>query len=115
MTTKEIIINKVKQWISYDDKIKFIQKEMKQLKLEKKQLTDSLLDIMKSNEVDCFDINDNKIMFCKSKVKVPLNKKILLENLEKYFENNPQIDAGEVGEFVLENRDIKIKENIKRK
>ena len=91
------------------------QKQIKEYRTEKKALTDSLVDIMKTNEIDCFDINDGKLMFCKNKVKTPLNKKTLLESLEKYFEQMPEINASQVGDFILENREIKVKENIRRK
>jgi len=115
MTTKEILVGKVKEWISHDDEIKILQKRIKEHRTEKKALTDNLLDIMKTNEIDCFDINDGKLIFTKNKVKAPLNKKTLLSSLDKYFENNPDIDANNVGEFILESREIQIKENIRRK
>ena len=115
MTTKEVLVNTVKQWINHDDEIKKLQKLMKEHRTEKKALTDNLVDIMKTNEIECFDINDGKIIFCKNKVKTPLNKKTLLTSLEEYFQNNPNIDAGKVGDFILENREIQIKENIRRK
>ena len=70
---------------------------------------------MKTNEIDCFDINNGKLIFCKNKTKSPLNKKVLLESLEKYFEDIPNINAEKVSEFIMENREIKIKENIRRK
>ena len=70
---------------------------------------------MKNNEIDCFDINDQKILFCQSKVKESINKKVLLKAFEKYFENYDDIDIEDVSNFVLESRDVKIKENIKRK
>ena len=115
MTTKEVLISKVKEWISYDDKIKILQKQIKEYKTEKKALTESLVDIMKVNEIDCFDINDGKLIFCKNKVKTPINKKTLLESLEKYFLNNPNVDAQDVSEFIFHNRETLIKENIRRK
>jgi len=74
-----------------------------------------LVDIMKTNEIDCFDINNGKLIFCKNKVKTPLNKKTLLASLATYFENNPEINAEAVGDFILENREIKVTENIRRK
>ena len=70
---------------------------------------------MKTNEIDCFDINNGKILFCKNKVKAPLNKAYLLSTLEKYFKNHPNVNATEVSDFVLDNREIIIKENIRRK
>lgn len=115
MTTKEMLISKIKEWISHDDEIKMLQKQIKDHRTEKKALTESLVDIMKTNAIDCFDINDGKLIFCKNKVKIPLNKKTLLSSLEKYFENNPEINTGDVGEFILESREVKIKENIRRK
>ena len=115
MTTKDVLIDKIKEWISHDDHIKQLQQQIKQHRTEKKELTDSLLDIMKTNEIDCFDINNGKLIFCKSKVKVPINKKTLFESLENYFKNNPEINVGDVGEFILESRETKIKENIRRK
>ena len=115
MTTKEVLVNKIKEWISYDDKIKNLQKQIKEYRTEKKELTDNLVDIMKTNEIDCFDINNGKIIFCKNKVKTPLNKKTLLASLEKFFENNPDVNAVAVNEFILENRETKITENIRRK
>ena len=115
MTTKEVLVSTVKDWIGHDDKIKELQKQIKIHRDAKKNMTNSLVDIMKTNEIDCFDINNGKIIFCKNKVKTPLNKKTLLSTLEKYFADNPKIDAGDVSEFILDNRVTTIKENIRRK
>ena len=115
MTTKEVLVTTIKDWIGQDDKIKELQRQIKEHRTEKKNLTDNLVEIMKTNEIDCFDINNGKIMYSKNKVKTPLNKKSLLNTLEKYFEDIPQVDASKVSEFIMDNRETKIKENIKRK
>ena len=115
MTTKEELVNNIKSWISHDDEIKNLQKRLKECKLEKKQLTENLLDIMKNNDIDCFDINDGKLLIHKTKTKCPLNKKTLIQSLEKYFERMPNIDTDEVSNFILDSREIKEIENIKRK
>ena len=115
MTTKEDIVTTIKDWIGQDDKIKELQRQIKEHRTEKKNLTDNLVEIMKTNEIDCFDINNGKIIYSKNKVKTPLNKKSLLNTLEKYFEDIPQVDASKVSEFIMDNRETKIKENIKRK
>lgn len=115
MTTKEELVNNIKNWIAQDNEIKNLQKRLKECKLEKKQLTENLLEIMKTNDIDCFDINDGKLLLHKSKTKCALNKKTLMESLEKYFERMPNIDTDEVSNFILDNREIKITENIKRK
>ena len=115
MTTKEELVSNIKEWISHDDKIKKLQAEIKSNRDRKKILTISLINIMKSNEIDCVDINNGKILFCQNKVKTPLTKKSLLLSLEKYFNNNPNIDHSDVSNFIMENRETIIKENIKRK
>jgi hypothetical protein len=74
---------------------------------------------MKTNEIDCFDINSGKIVYCKSKTKVSLNKKTLIDSLEKFFKEknnlNIDIDVNSISEYILNNREIKVNENIKRK
>lgn len=115
MTSKEDLINLVKDWLEVDDKLKVAQQEIKGYRDKKKVLTASLLSIMKNNEIDCLDMNSGKIVYCKQKTKAPLNKKTLLDNLEKYFVNNLDVDVSDVSEFILNNRIEKISENIKRK
>ena len=115
MTSKDDLVNIIKEWILIDDKLKELQNKMKELKNKKKTLTTSLLSIMKENEIDCFDINSGKIVYCKNKTKAALSKKTLLETLEKYFDGREDIDVVAVRDFVLNNRQIKLQENIKRK
>lgn len=119
MTSKDDLVNIIKEWIEIDDKIKDIQTQFKQLKNQKKILTQSLLSIMKENEIDCFDINSGKIIYCKHKTKASLTKKTLVETLEKFFKekntSNSTIDANSISDFILQNRETKVNENIKRK
>jgi len=115
MATKEVLVNTIKEWIDHDNEIKNLQQQIKEHRNKKKSLTDNLLEIMKDNEIDCFDINNGKIIYCKNKVKSPLNKKTLLETLEKYFEDMPDIHPEQVSKYIFDNRKIEIKENIRRK
>ena len=114
MNTKEELVKNIKKWISYDYEIKNLQKSMKEIREKKKELTKSLIDVMKNHEIDCFDINDGKLLYTKNKVKTPLNKNNLMIALEKYFENE-SINVEDVTNFILDNREIKIKENLKKK
>ena len=70
---------------------------------------------MKTNEIDCFDINDGKLLYKQNKSKAALNKTTLLESLTKYFENQPNIDTLQLSTFLFDNREIKITESISRK
>jgi hypothetical protein len=87
---------------------------MKELKKKQKTLTNSLVNVMKINKLDCFDINGGKILYKKSISKKPINSKMLLNTLKTYFSTNPST-ADEVTEFILNNRENVVKETIKRK
>jgi hypothetical protein len=115
MANKEALVNIIKCWIDQDDQIKVLQAQIKEKREKRKKLTTDLVSIMKDNEIDCFDINSGKIMYCKNKSKLPLNKKTLHETLEKYFNDRPDIDVTLVRDYVLENRETKVTENIRRK
>lgn len=114
MNTKEELVENIKRWVSYDYEIKNLQKSMKEIREKKKELTKSLIDVMKNHEIDCFDINDGKLLYTKNKVKTPLNKNNLMIALEKYFENE-SVNVEDVTNFILDNREIKIRENLKKK
>ena len=116
MSNKEELIRVIKDWIQEDSIVKKLNKEIKQHRDTKKELTKTLVDIMKTHEIDCFDINNGKIIYSQNKVKSGLNKKHLLTCLSKYFENseNPEL-ANDITKFILESRETKIKDNIKMK
>jgi hypothetical protein len=119
MSSKEELVTIIKEWIENDEKVKEMQAIIKEYKNKKKNLTVTLLNIMKTNEIDCFDINSGKIVYCKSKTKVSLNKKTLIDSLEKFFKEknnlNIDIDVNSISDYILNNREIKVNENIKRK
>jgi hypothetical protein len=61
--TKDHLIKTIKNWVRLDNEMRTLQNELKQRKLEKKKVSVSLMDIMKNNEIDCFDINDGQICY----------------------------------------------------
>ena len=110
----ETLIDNVKEWITLDNGIKEMQKKMKEYRKKKKELTQSLVEVMKNNEIDCFDIQDGQLQYTRTKTKAPLSKKHLLNSLMKYFENNKEV-VEKLGTYILDSREEKIRENIKRK
>jgi len=114
METKDELVNHIKNWITIDNKIIFLQKQMKDLRIEKKTLSDELMNVMKSNEIECFDIKEGKILYTQSKIKAPLSKKNLLNALNNYYKNNVE-KAEEISNYILDSREEKIRESIKRK
>ena len=92
-----------------------LQKELKDRKKKKNDYTNALVTIMKTNEIECVDINDGKIIYTQNNIKKPINKQHLIDCLTKYFEKNPNIPADEVVQFILENRETSVKESIRHK
>ena len=114
METKEQLIHHIKDWIRVDEEIKLLQKQIKAKRVEKKELTGSLVDVMKTNEIDCFDLKEGKLVYSQTKTKAPLNKKNLVKCLTPYFQNNSEL-AEELTNHILDSRDVKIKDSIRRK
>ena len=114
METKDQLVNNIKEWIKIDNDINEMKKEIKEKNIKKKNLTENLVNVMKKNEIDCFDINGGAIMYKKNKVKKPISGKTLLNALQDYYKNNKTM-AEEITKYVLESREEQIKETIKRK
>lgn len=110
--TKELLITTIKEWVDCERKIKEINLQAKEFKEKKKLLTKTLVEVMKNNEIDCFDINDGKIIHKTSKTKAPVSKEYLSNILHDYFKNNPDIDCDEVGNIILDSRPIKERHSI---
>ena len=85
MSNSEEIVNNVKQWLQIENEIKELQKIIREKKKDKKVFTENLVNIMKENEIDCFDITDGKLLYTKNKVKQALSKKHLLNSLADIF------------------------------
>ncbi len=114
METKEELVVKIKEWIQIDNEITKINKDLKDRKIKKKQLTDSLVDVMKNNEIDCFDNNGGSHVFKKNKTRKPINGKSLMAALQTYFDKDVT-QAEEVTKFVMDSREETVKETIRRK
>jgi len=113
---KEELVSNIKKWITLDEEIKNLQRQIKEKRNEKKENTETLVRIMRDNEIDCFDLDSNgdKLIYTKQKIKKSLSKKHLMKCLMQYFKEDSQ-QAKQVSNFILNNREEKIKENIRRK
>jgi hypothetical protein len=114
MEAKDQLVNNVKEWIKLDNEISQMKLEIKNKTTLKKNLTENLVNVMKTNGVDCFDINGGSLIYKKNKVKKQINGKTLLTALQNYYKDNDSL-AEEITKHVMESREEKIKETIKRK
>ena len=114
MDTKEHLIKTIKEWVRLDNDIRKLQKEEKQRKNDKKNISNILMEIMKKNEIDVFDINDGQICYSKKNIKKPITQKILMNVLSDYFKGD-MLKATELNEFIRDNREEVVQETIVRK
>ena len=112
--TKDELIANIKEWIKMDNEITKLKAEVKDKTNKKKELTESLVNIMKGNSIDCFDINGGALVYKKRKTKQSISGKFLLSQLEEYYKEQPEI-AKEITKKVLDNRLEVFKDEIKRK
>ena len=113
MQTKEDLINSVKEWLTIDKEIADLQKEIREKRNLKKELSNGLINVMKQHNIDCLDIKNAKIVHTKRKQKQSISKKFLLETLEKYYKDNE--DAKTITDYILNSRQEKEIDNIKIK
>lgn len=111
---KQQIISLVKEWMTMDERIKTLQKEIRQCRQVNKDLTSQLVDVMKSHDIDCFDTTNGKILYSVQRSKQAISKKFLLEALASYFKDSPE-QVENIGNHILDQRQEKEKEVIRRK
>ena len=109
MSEKEVLVNMIKEWVVINNKMIETQKILKELRLKKQNISNSLIKIMENNDIDGIDINNVKLIHRKNKIKAPINKDYLYKMLDGYFTNYPEVDSDHVSNFLLDNRPIKEK------
>jgi hypothetical protein len=114
METKETLIKTIKEWVKLDNEIRALKKEESKRNSEKKAVSNTLIEIMKKNEIDEFDIKDGQICYSKKHIKKPITKKMLTNILSKYFKGDTE-KAAEINDYILDNREEVVKEAIVRK
>jgi hypothetical protein len=113
VSNKAELIQIIKDWISVDNDIRNINKELRIRKESLKNISQNLMKTMKENEIDEFDIKGGKLMYSKTNVKKPITKKNLVTILSKYY-NGDISQALEMNKFIMDNREDVVKETIKR-
>jgi seryl-tRNA synthetase len=63
LETKEELVRTIREWVKNDNEIRALQREHNKRREIKKQISEDLITVMKNNNIDCFDINDGKLMY----------------------------------------------------
>ncbi len=109
------LIESIKHWLDLEQKITEHSRILRELRKEKKELSVNLVEVMKTNEIDCFDCKSGQLMYTKNNVKKSINKKYLNEVLGQYFQDQDHEEADKLCNYILENRGVEVRENIKLK
>ena len=114
LKTKDQLIEKIKEWVKIDNEIRVLQKEQKKRLADKKKVSGELMSVMRSNEIDAFDLNDGQILYDKRNQKKPITKTALLSILTTYYKGDA-VKASETNQYILDNREEVVREKIVRK
>lgn len=106
METKDELVKHIKLWIDTDIEIKEYQKIIREKRKLKTKLSNELIEVMKTNEIDGFDTNNGKLSYNKVKRKESISKKMLLRCLKEYYKNNDD-QVSKMTNYILNAREIK--------
>ena len=112
---KEVLTRSVKGWLKLDQELRVLQSEMKKRKAEKKRLTETLVTVMKKNDIDCLNLSEGKMMYTQTRAKAPVNKAHLMACLTKYLVKHPGVSADEVVQYILDSRAVTTTETVRHK
>ena len=114
LKTKDQLIEKIKEWVKIDNEIRVLQKEQRKRLADKKKVSGELMQVMRSNDIDAFDLNDGQILYDKRNQKKPITKTALLSILTSYYKGDA-VKASETNQYILDNREEVVREKIVRK
>lgn len=102
----------VKEYLELDNQIITLQKAIKERKKKKEKLSSVILGAMKNNEIEQMNLKQDKLVYCVSQHKTPMNKDYLNNVLQTYFNNEKK--AEDVLTHIFDNRQRVEKVRLKR-
>ena len=114
MTYKSQLVENVKNWLQIDTEIKKLQQEIRKRRALKKDMTDTLVQIMKNQDIEIMNAGESQLIRTERKTKSALSKKHLINSLLNYFKDDKDTVA-QLTTFIMNTRPEKTVENIRRK
>ena len=111
MSSKDKVIEDIKQWVKLDNEMKELKKLHNERKATQTLLSQSIMNTMKENKIDMFNMKQGSIHYKKNRIKKPITKKMLQDVLLKYY-NNDLAKATDINDYILENREEIVKETL---
>ena len=107
------LVDILKQWVQIDNDLRKLKSEETKRKKQQKEISTLLMEEMKNGGIDEFSLKDGKLTHIKRNIKKPMTKKTLLTTLLTYYKDDQEKALG-LSNFILENREVVIKESLKR-
>ena len=104
----------IQSWVNIDNKIKNLKEDLKNLRSNKNQLTNSIFTYAESNNLEnaIIQISDGKLKFQNIKTTSPLTFKFVEECLNECIPNKEQVKH--LIQFIKQKRTVQCKYDIKR-
>ena len=100
--SNEVLLENVKTWLDIDNQIRALQKQIKERRKLKKDLTASLVQIMKTNEIEQLKKNNHKSLIRISELEAE-KKQLLLELNNSSKENKIRFNQIQTSTNNIEN------------
>ena len=108
----EKLINSIKNWVFFDDKIRKLKDEMKDLSQEKKNFEEIVLDELSKMEEDVISITDGKLRKTVIKTQSALKKENIQKTIFEFTKDEQK--TFDIIEKIRISREVKEKVNLKR-
>ena len=114
METLDQLKTTVREWVKLDNEIRTLNKEIAIRRNDKKNLSKKLVEVMRDNKLDIFDLKDGQLMYVKKNKKKPITQKQLLSVLSTYYKEDAA-KAEQLHQYIMDNRAETTEEIIQRK
>lgn len=114
VSNNDVLKRQIREWLTLDNELRRIKKEVRQRTLDKERLTAGLIDQMKRKNIDMVNLADGHLRYESKTVKKPVTQKMLLNLLATYFDGNAE-EANKVNTFILDHREETVTESLVRK
>jgi len=113
MTSQTEDIKRIlREWVDGEKELKQMKTIVKNKNNAQKGVLKSLANIMKQLNIDSFDTKEGEVNLKQRKTKKALSGKFILTLLNKYLESNTIESAEEVTKYLLDNREVILKDII---
>ena len=104
----------VKKWVSLDTQLKTLNEKVKEIRTERNDLTDNIIEFVEENNLSAstIKISDGKLKFAQNRQTAPITLGFLETCLTEIIGDEEKVDH--IMNYIKEKREVKIIPDIKR-